>query len=34
MNLTDRLEPLKQHLMLQALGLSGEQPTLARRPTI
>lgn len=34
MNLTDRLEPLKQHLVLQAMGLSGERPALARRPTI
>lgn len=32
MNLTDRLEPLKQHLMLQAMGLAGERPALARRP--
>jgi len=34
MNLTDRLEPVKQHLVLQAMGLSGERPALARRPTI
>lgn len=34
MKLADRLEPLKQHLMLQAMGLSGERPMLARRPTI
>lgn len=34
MNLTNRIEPLKQHLVLQAMGLSGERPPLARRPTI
>lgn len=26
MNLLDRLEPVKQHLVLQAMGLSGERP--------
>jgi len=31
MNLMDRLEPVKQHLVLQAMGLSGERPPLARR---
>jgi len=32
MKLADRMEPLKQHLMLQAMGLSGERPMLAQRP--
>ncbi len=34
MNLMDRLEPVKQHLVLQAMGLSGERPPLARRPRV
>lgn len=34
MNLMDRLELVKQHLVLQAMGLSGEQPPLARRPRV
>lgn len=32
MNLMNRLEPVKQHLVLEAMGLSGERPPLARRP--
>ncbi|MBA4501614.1 UbiH/UbiF/VisC/COQ6 family ubiquinone biosynthesis hydroxylase [Marinobacterium marinum] len=33
MNLMDRLEPVKQHLVLQAMGLSGDRPRrLQRRP--
>ncbi len=32
MNLMDRLAPVKQHLMLMAMGLRGEVPRLARRP--
>lgn len=31
MNLMDRLEPVKQHLVLQAMGLSGERPQRLRR---
>ncbi len=34
MNLMDRLEPVKQHLVLQAMGLSGERPPLAQRPRV
>ncbi|MBV0933988.1 FAD-dependent monooxygenase [Marinobacterium weihaiense] len=33
MNLMDRLEPVKQHLVLQALGLSGERPERLRQPS-
>jgi 2-octaprenylphenol hydroxylase len=32
MNLMDRLEPVKQHLVMQAMGLSGERPRRLRRP--
>ncbi|GAA0789943.1 FAD-dependent oxidoreductase [Marinobacterium sediminicola] len=31
MNLMDRLEPVKQHLVLQAMGLSGELPQRLQR---
>lgn len=32
MNLMDRISPVKQHLVLMAMGLRGEVPRLARRP--
>lgn len=32
MNLVNRMAPVKQHLMLMAMGLRGEVPRLARRP--
>lgn len=32
MKLMDRLEPVKQHLVMQAMGLSGERPRRLRRP--
>ncbi|GGC09680.1 2-octaprenyl-3-methyl-6-methoxy-1,4-benzoquinol hydroxylase [Marinobacterium zhoushanense] len=32
MSLVNRLAPVKQHLMLMAMGLRGEVPRLARRP--
>jgi 2-octaprenylphenol hydroxylase len=32
MNLVDRLAPVKQHLVLMAMGLRGDVPRLARRP--
>lgn len=32
MSLVDRMAPLKQHLVLMAMGLRGEVPRLARRP--
>lgn len=34
MNLVDRLAPVKQHLMLMAMGLRGDLPRLARRPLV
>ncbi|WP_293266644.1 FAD-dependent monooxygenase [Neptunomonas sp.] len=32
MNTLNRLSPLKQHVVMQAMGLSGDVPALARRP--
>ncbi|WP_432696888.1 UbiH/UbiF/VisC/COQ6 family ubiquinone biosynthesis hydroxylase [Marinobacterium sp. YM272] len=32
MSLVDRMAPVKQHLVLMAMGLRGEVPRLARRP--
>jgi 2-octaprenylphenol hydroxylase len=34
MSLTDRLGPVKRQLALQAMGLAGERPALARRPPV
>ncbi|WP_372741999.1 FAD-dependent oxidoreductase [Neptunomonas sp.] len=32
MNTLDKLSPLKQHIVMQAMGLSGDVPLLAKRP--
>jgi 2-octaprenylphenol hydroxylase len=32
MNTLNRLSPIKQHVVMQAMGLSGDIPALARRP--
>lgn len=32
MNTLDKLSPLKQHIVMQAMGLSGNVPLLAKRP--
>ncbi|WP_274378318.1 hypothetical protein [Neptunomonas antarctica] len=31
MNALDKLSPVKQHVVMQAMGLSGDVPLLAKR---